>query len=70
MRSARWIMTGMADAAFAMADDPKRAETDALARHAVGRFGEPDDIARAAVCRRRMMPLSSPARQSPLMAVS
>ncbi|MGC6485748.1 MAG: SDR family NAD(P)-dependent oxidoreductase [Candidatus Puniceispirillales bacterium] len=44
-----WIMTGMADAAFAMADDPKRAETDALARHAVGRFGEPDDIARAAV---------------------
>lgn len=44
-----WIMTGMADAAFAMAEDPKRAETDALARHAVGRFGQPEDIARAAV---------------------
>jgi meso-butanediol dehydrogenase/(S,S)-butanediol dehydrogenase/diacetyl reductase len=44
-----WIMTGMADAAFAMADDPKRAEADALARHAVGRFGQPEDIARVAV---------------------
>lgn len=41
-----WIMTGMADAAFAMADDPARAEQDARARHAAGRFGEPDDIAR------------------------
>ncbi len=44
-----WIMTGMADAAFAMADIPKRAEEDALARHAVGRFGQPEDIAHAAV---------------------
>ena len=44
-----WIMTGMADAAFAMAEDPARAEKDALARHAVGRFGQPEDIANAAV---------------------
>ena len=42
-----WIMTEMADTAFAMADDPKRAQADALARHAVGRFGAPDDIAKA-----------------------
>ena len=32
-----------------MAEDPARAEKDALARHAVGRFGQPEDIARAAV---------------------
>ena len=44
-----WIMTGMADAAFAMANDPAHAERDALARHAVGRFGQPEDIAKAAV---------------------
>ena len=42
-----WIMTGMADAAFAMANDPVNAEKDAKARHAVGRFGQPDDIAKA-----------------------
>ena len=42
-----WIMTGMADAAFTVAKDPKRAQKDALARHAAGRFGEPEDIARA-----------------------
>lgn len=40
-----WIMTGMADAAFAVADDPEAAKRDALARHPAGRFGEPDDIA-------------------------
>ena len=42
-----WIMTGMADAAFALARDPQAAKTDALARHAAGRFGEPVDIANA-----------------------
>jgi len=42
-----WIMTGMADAAFDLAKDPKRAKTDALARHAAGRFGDPQDIANA-----------------------
>ncbi len=42
-----WIMTGMADAAFALARDPEAAKRDALARHAARRFGTPDDIARA-----------------------
>ena len=40
-----WIMTGMADAAFAVASDPGSAKTDALARHPAGRFGQPSDIA-------------------------
>jgi 2-keto-3-deoxy-L-fuconate dehydrogenase len=40
-----WIMTGMAEAAFAVADDPAAAEQDALARHPAGRLGKPDDIA-------------------------
>ncbi|UWQ93883.1 SDR family oxidoreductase (plasmid) [Rhodobacteraceae bacterium M382] len=40
-----WIMTEMADDAFALAKDPKRAKIDALARHPVGRFGRPEDIA-------------------------
>lgn len=44
-----WIMTGMADAAFALAKDPVKAEHDARSRHAVGRFGQPDDIAKAMV---------------------
>ncbi len=44
-----WINTGMADAAFAVAQDPEAARSDALARHPVGRFGRPDDIARMAV---------------------
>ncbi len=42
-----WIMTGMADAAFELADDPEAAKADALARHAVRRFGAPGDIAKA-----------------------
>ena len=42
-----WIMTGMADDAFALADDPDAAKSDALARHAAGRFGQPEDIANA-----------------------
>ncbi len=44
-----WIMTGMADAAFAVAKDPAAAKADALARHPAGRFGEPADIASLAV---------------------
>lgn len=44
-----WIMTGMADAAFAVADNPVAAKKDALARHPVGRFGQPEDIARLAL---------------------
>ena len=40
-----WIMTGMAEAAFAVAGDPAAAQRDALARHPAGRFGEPADIA-------------------------
>lgn len=44
-----WIMTEMADAAFDLADDPAKAKADALARHAAGRFGAPEDIAKAAV---------------------
>lgn len=40
-----WIMTGMADAAFAVADDPGAAKKDALRRHPAGRFGQPADIA-------------------------
>ncbi len=44
-----WILTGMADAAFAVAKDPAAAERDALARHPSGRLGKPDDIARLAV---------------------
>ena len=44
-----WIMTDMADAAFALASDAGRAKQDALSRHAAGRFGEPADIAAAAL---------------------
>ena len=44
-----WIMTEMVDAAFGLANDPVAAKVDALARHAVGRLGEPEDVARAAV---------------------
>jgi len=44
-----WIMTEMADAAFAVAENVEQAKTDALARHAAGRFGKPEDIAAAAL---------------------
>lgn len=44
-----WIMTGMADAAFDLARDPDYAKHDALARHPVGRFGAPQDIANMAL---------------------
>lgn len=40
-----WIMTAMADEAFALAKDPDAAKRDALARHPAGRFGQPADIA-------------------------
>jgi 2-keto-3-deoxy-L-fuconate dehydrogenase len=40
-----WIMTDMADAAFALARDPRAAKRDALARHPAGRFGKAEDIA-------------------------
>lgn len=43
-----WIMTEMADAAFALADNPQAAKQDALARHASRRFGQPQDIANMA----------------------
>lgn len=42
-----WIETGMVDAAFAVARDPKRARADAISRHAVGRMGRPEDVAGA-----------------------
>jgi meso-butanediol dehydrogenase/(S,S)-butanediol dehydrogenase/diacetyl reductase len=42
-----WIMTGMADSAFAAAKNPQVAMNDALARHAAGRFGQPEDVANA-----------------------
>ena len=44
-----WIVTGMAEAAFSVATDPKAAKQDALARHAVRRFGQPEDIAKMAL---------------------
>ena len=44
-----WIMTDMAEAAFALSNDPAAAEADARARHAVGRFGRPADVANLAV---------------------
>lgn len=40
-----WIMTDMAAAAFALAQDPERARNAALSRHAAGQFGLPEDIA-------------------------
>jgi len=40
-----WIMTAMADDAFALANNPQAAKQDALSRHPVGRFGKPSDIA-------------------------
>ena len=42
-----WIMTAMADSAFALARDPEAAKADALARHAARRFGAPEEIANA-----------------------
>jgi len=44
-----WILTEMAEAAFAQADDPERARAAALARHPLGHMGTPDDVASLAV---------------------
>ncbi len=44
-----WILTGMAEEAFALAKDRKAAKGDALARHAARRLGRPQDIAQMAV---------------------
>ena len=44
-----WIETGMLEAGFALANDPAMARKDALARHAMKRFGKPSDIAAMAV---------------------
>ena len=40
-----WIMTQMSEDGFALANDPEKAMSDALARHPVGRFGKTEDIA-------------------------
>lgn len=42
-----WIMTEMAADGFALAKDPQRALNDAVARHASGRLGRPEDVANA-----------------------
>ena len=42
-------MTALADAAFALADDPAAARAAATAKHPVGRMGDPADIAGLAV---------------------
>ncbi len=44
-----WIETGMLEAGFDLASDPDRAKADALARHAMRRFGKPLDVARLAL---------------------
>ncbi len=44
-----WILTGMADAAFDVAEQPARAKKDALQRHPAGRMGQPQDIANMAL---------------------
>ena len=44
-----WIETGMLEAGFELANDPEAARKDALARHAMRRFGQPSDIANLAV---------------------
>lgn len=44
-----WIETGMLEAGFDLAQNPEAARADALARHAVRRFGQPQDIAAMAV---------------------
>jgi len=44
-----WILTGMADDAFAVARDPEAARRDAIARHPAGRMGTPEDVAEIVV---------------------
>jgi meso-butanediol dehydrogenase/(S,S)-butanediol dehydrogenase/diacetyl reductase len=40
-----WIVTTMAEDAFALAKNPSAAKQDALARHASRRLGKPEDVA-------------------------
>lgn len=42
-----WIVTEMASDGLGLARDPQRAEADAMARHPVGRMGQPADVANA-----------------------
>lgn len=44
-----WIETGMLDAGFDLAKNPKQAKQDALSRHPMRRFGQPQDIAKMAL---------------------
>jgi len=44
-----WILTDMADQAFAQCEVPANAKADALNRHALRRFGRPEDIASLAL---------------------
>ena len=44
-----WIETGMLEAGFGLAGNPAAARDDAISRHAVRRFGRPDDVARMAL---------------------
>lgn len=44
-----WIMTEMAQAGFALAENPQAAQADALVRHPIRRFGCPDDVAKLAL---------------------
>lgn len=44
-----WIETGMLEAGFELAKNPAAARDDALARHAMHRFGQPQDIAAMAL---------------------
>ena len=44
-----WIETGMLEAGFDLAQSPEAARADAIARHAVRRFGQPADVAAMAV---------------------
>lgn len=44
-----WINTGMLDAGFELARDPEAAKRDAIVRHPVRRFGQPEDIAVMAI---------------------
>jgi meso-butanediol dehydrogenase/(S,S)-butanediol dehydrogenase/diacetyl reductase len=40
-----WVVTDMAEDAFALASNPELAQQDATRRHPAGRLGQPSDIA-------------------------
>ena len=63
-----WIMTGMADAAFAMAEDPARLKKMRWPAMLSAGSASLRILPARRSGLRRMMQLSSPARQSPLMA--